>query len=215
MKLFIFKIFFYFVYFIYMEYRYHPIYKYIAFYIILYAFIRHQKIMENNVLLVNTFFITIFVMIVDQMFISNNLTIFQPLSDQYFDSTPMSVVKQELEEIPIDNDEEKNIESDLDEEKPKKKKSKKNKLNKQNKLNKLNKQNNTVNESISNNHINLGNEDLYHSNEDEMYYNQYYNESQQQRPDRYIDDTYGGRGYDFQEPALNNDYNFSVEAFNS
>lgn len=202
MKLFIFKIFFYFVYFIYMEYRYHPIYKYIAFYIILYAFLRQQKIMENNVLLVNTFFITIFVMIVDQMFISNNLTIFQPLSDQYFDSTPMTIVKQELDEIPID------IESE--EEKPKKKKK-----TKKNKQNKQNKKNNAVDESISNNQINLGNEDLYHSNEDEMYYNQYYNESQQQRPERYVDDTYGGRGYDFQEPALNNDYNFSVEAFNS
>jgi len=210
MKLFIFKIFFYFVYFIYMEYRYHPIYKYIAFYIILYAFLRHQKIMENNVLLVNTFFITIFVMIVDQMFILNNLTIFQPLSDQYFDSTPMSVVKQELDEIPIDNDEVKNIESELDEEKPKKKK--KTKKNKKNTQYKQYKQNN---ESVSNNQINLGNEDLYHSNEDEMYYNQYYNESQQQRPERYTDDTYGGRGYDFQEPTLNNDYNFSVEAFNS
>jgi hypothetical protein len=158
--------------------------------------------MENNVLLVNTFFITIFVMIVDQMFITNNLTIFQPLSDQYFDSTPMSVVKQELEETSID------IESE--EEKPKKKKkSKKNKQNKQNK------KTNVDNESISNNQINLGNEELYHSNEDEMYYNQYYNESQQQRPERYVDDTYGGRGYDFQEPTLNNDYNFSVEAFNS
>lgn len=202
MKLFIFKIFFYFVYFIYMEYRYHPIYKYIAFYIILYAFLRHQKIMENNVLLVNTFFITIFVMIVDQMFIANNLTIFQPLSDQYFDSTPMSVVKQELDEISIEDVETKNIESGEEKDK-KKKKSKKNKKIKQN------------NQPVSNNHINLGNEDLYHSNEDEMYYNNYYNESQQQRPERYIDDTYGGRGYNFQEPTLDNDYNFSVEAFNS
>ena len=124
-----------------MEYRYHPIYKYIAFYIILYAFLRHQKIMENNVLLVNTFFITIFVMIVDQMFIANNLTIFQTLSDQYFDSTPMSVVKQELYEEFNDDDVTKNIESDLDEDededKPKKKKkSKKNKQKKQNKQNK-------------------------------------------------------------------------------
>lgn len=201
MKLFIFRIFFYFVYLIYMEYRYHPIYKYIAFYIILYAFLRHQKIMENNVLLVNTFFITIFVMIVDQLFISNNLTIFQPLSDQYFDSTPMSVVKQELDV------ETTNIESDEDKPK-KKKKSKKNKKNKT--------KNEIVNnQSVSNNQINLDNEDLYHSNDDEMYYNQYYDESQQQRPERYVDDTYGGRGYNFQEPILNNDYNFSVEAFNS
>jgi hypothetical protein len=61
----------------------------------------------------------------------------------------------------------------------------------------------------------LNNEDIYHNNEDEMYYNDYYNETQKQRPERYVDDTYGGRGYDFQEPLLNNDYNFSVEAYNS
>ena len=40
-----------------------------------------------------------------------------------------------------------------------------------------------------------------------MYYNQYYDETQQQRPERYVDDTYGGRGYNFQEPVLNQDYN--------
>lgn len=145
-------------------------------------------------------------MIVDQMFIANNLTIFQPLSDQYFDSTPMTVVKQEIEEEPV-NDE--NIEELVEaEEQKEEKKSKKTKKNKKNK--KLKK---------TNNEVNLNNEDLYYSNDDEMYYNQYYNQPQQQRPDRYNDnavsDTYGDRGYDFQEPTLNNDYNFSVEAFNS
>ena len=66
--------------------------------------------------------------------------------------------------------------------------------------------------------IDLTNEDLYHTNDDEMYYNQYYNEPQQQKPNRYNNDddnTYEGRGYDFQEPTLNSDYNFSIEAFNS
>jgi hypothetical protein len=191
-----------------MEYRYHPIYKYIAFYIILYAFLRHQKVMENNVLLVNSFFITIFVMIVDQMFIANNLTIFQPLSDQYFDSTPISVVKQELEEIPIDEtqlDEDNMVESEKDKTKKKKKSKKSTKSKKNN--------------QYTNNKLDLNNEDLYHSNDDDMYYNQYFNEAQQQKPERYVDNTtndiYGNRGYDFQEPTLNNDYNFSVEAFNS
>jgi hypothetical protein len=150
--------------------------------------------MENNQLLVNSFFITIFVMIVDQMFIANNLTIFQPLSDQYFDPTPMSVVKQELEEIPRDDEEEK----------PKKKKSKKSKKTKK-----------QINKILEDKPIDLNNEEIYHNNEDEMYYNQYYDDTQQQRPERYVDDTYGGRGYNFQEPILNNDYNFSVEAFNS
>ena len=155
--------------------------------------------MENNQLLVNSFFITLFVMIVDQMFIANNLTIFQPLSDQYFDQTPMSTIKQELEETPINEDDIKNDdEQQVEEEKPKKKKSKKSKKTKQ-----------------TNKPIDLNNEDIYYNNEDEMYYNQYYDETQQQRPERYVDDTYGGRGYNFQEPVLNQDYNFSVEAFNS
>ena len=146
--------------------------------------------MENNVLLVNTFFVTIFVMIIDQMFIANNLTIFQPLSDQYFDSTPIDVVKQELD---IEDNPE-----PIEEKPKKKKKSKKNKV-------KKNIITENVPEVIDNSQINLNNEDLYYSNDD----------YQQQRPQRYVDDTYGGRGYDFQEPLLNNDYNFSVDAYNS
>ena len=149
--------------------------------------------MENNVLLVNSFFITIFVMIVDQMFILNNLTIFQPLSDQYFDSTPINVVKQELD-IEENNGE---LEDNVEKEKPKKKK--------KSKKNKVKVVENKVNQVIDDSQINLNNEDLYYSNDD----------YQQQRPERYVDDTYGGRGYDFQEPLLNNDYNFSVDAYNS
>jgi hypothetical protein len=156
--------------------------------------------MENNVLLVNSFFITIFVMIVDQMFILNNLTIFQPLSDQYFDSTPINVVKQELDiednngELEDNNEE---LENNVEKEKPKKKK--------KSKKNKVKVIGNKVNKVIDESQINLNNEDLYYSNDD----------YQQQRPERYVDDTYGGRGYDFQEPLLNNDYNFSVDAYNS
>ena len=82
-----------------MEYKYHPIYKYLFFFVITYAFMKHQSIMENNRLLINTFIITIFVMIIDQMFIHNNLSIFQPLSDQYFDdNAQIKVIEKELEE---------------------------------------------------------------------------------------------------------------------
>jgi hypothetical protein len=55
--------------------------------------------MENNRLLINTFIITVFGMLVDQMFIHNNLTIFQPLSDQYFDdNAQIKVIEKELEQ---------------------------------------------------------------------------------------------------------------------
>jgi len=82
-----------------MKYKYHPIYKYLFFFVITYAFLKHQNLMENNRLLVNTFIITIFAMLVDQMFIHNNLTIFQPLSDQYFDdNAQIKVIEKELEQ---------------------------------------------------------------------------------------------------------------------
>ena len=82
-----------------MEYKYHPIYKYLFFFVITYAFLKHQNLMENNRLLINSFIITIFGMLVDQMFIHNNLTIFQPLSDQYFDNNPqIKVIEKELEQ---------------------------------------------------------------------------------------------------------------------
>lgn len=179
-----------------MEYRYHPIYKYIAFYIILYAFLKHQKIMENNALIINTFFITIFVMIVDQLFIANNLTIFQPLSDQYLNYTQMNTTQNDNNDTNIDNIYEENVEENVEENSKKKKKTKKNKIN-----------------------IDLTDENLYY-NDDEMYYNQYYTDSQKQKPNRYenteLTQMVDNKGYDFQEPQLNSDYNFNfnIEPFN-
>ena len=82
-----------------MEYKYHPIYKYLFFFVITYAYMKHQSIMEDKILLVNSIVLTIFVMIVDQMFIHNNLTIFQPLSDQYFDdNAQIKITEKQLEQ---------------------------------------------------------------------------------------------------------------------
>ena len=82
-----------------MEYKYHPIYKYLFFFVITYAYMKHQTIMEDKILLVNSIVLTIFVMIVDQMFIHNNLTIFQPLSDQYFDdNAQIKITEKQLEQ---------------------------------------------------------------------------------------------------------------------
>ena len=80
-----------------MEYKYHPIFKYLAFFIITYMFLRHQKIMANDLLLLNTFIVTIFLIILDYGFIHNHLTLIQPLSDQYFDSTDMKQIEKELD----------------------------------------------------------------------------------------------------------------------
>lgn len=55
--------------------------------------------MQNDKLLINSIILTIFAMIVDQMFIHNNLSIFQPLSDQYFDDNPqIKVIEKQLDE---------------------------------------------------------------------------------------------------------------------
>lgn len=60
---------------------------------------KHQALMQDDKLLINSILITIFAMIVDQMFIHNNLSIFQPLSDQYFDDNPqIKVIEKELDE---------------------------------------------------------------------------------------------------------------------
>ena len=82
-----------------MEYKYHPIYKYLFFFVITYAYMKHQAIMEDKMLLINSIILTIFVMIVDQMFIHNNLSIFQPLSDQYFDdNAQIKITEKQLEQ---------------------------------------------------------------------------------------------------------------------
>jgi biopolymer transport protein ExbD len=195
-----------------MEYRYHPIYKYIAFFIILYAFLRHQKIMENNVLLINCFLITLFVMIVDQMFINDHLTIFQPLSDQNIKEEELrKSIEVEIKQKQISEEEQ---EQEIIKNIKKKKKNKKNKV-------QINNDEHAHNQlSAEQQHINLSNtstysDELYNNNEDTMYYTNYQNEPQQQRPERYYNDMTDGRGYDFQEPLLNNDYNFTVDAYNS
>ncbi len=59
---------------------------------------RHQKIMKYDLLLLNSLILTAFVMIVDHAFIHNHLTIIQPLSDQYFDSTDMKQIEKALDE---------------------------------------------------------------------------------------------------------------------
>ena len=74
---------------------------------------KHQAIMEDKLLLINSLILTIFVMIVDQMFIHNNLTIFQPLSDQYFDDNAQikitekdfkhKIATKTWDKIPVEN----------------------------------------------------------------------------------------------------------------
>lgn len=104
-----------------MEYKYHPAFKHLTFFVITYLFLRHQCILSNEVLFINSIIITVFLIILDHLFIHNHLTPLQSLSDQYFDDVDIVQLEKELEEE--------------DTEKSEKKKKKKNKKSKKEKNN--------------------------------------------------------------------------------
>ncbi len=79
-----------------MEYKYHPAFKHLTFFIISYAFMRHQKIMNNEILLANTVMLTLFIIILDNLFISGHVAPFQPLSYEYIDDDEVIDLKKEL-----------------------------------------------------------------------------------------------------------------------
>lgn len=55
-----------------MIYSYPPIYKYCILFLIIYMFIKHQKIMLPNILLLNTVFILLFIIFIDYILIDNH-----------------------------------------------------------------------------------------------------------------------------------------------
>jgi hypothetical protein len=188
-----------------MEYKYHPIFKYLAFFIIAYMFLRHQKIMPNDLLLLNTLIITIFLIILDYGFIHNHLTLVQPLSDQFFDSTNLKDIEKELDKEVIK--EQKIIEKIKKKDKKKDKKDKKNK------------------EIIEDKEINLENEEVYneqlYDNYPEEYNDQqenpYYEDDSmykvQNKPDRLRIRTPNQKHYAYSEPMI--DSMDSILAYNA
>jgi len=107
-----------------MEYKYHPAFKHLVFFVIVYLFLRHQELMSNELLFINSIIITVFLIILDHLFIHNHLTPLQSLSDQYFDDIDIVQLEQEL------LDEEKEERVDKKDKKKKGSKSKKNKVEK-------------------------------------------------------------------------------------
>ena len=189
-----------------MEYKYHPIYKYVVFFILTYMYLRYENLMKHDVLLLTSVIITVFAMIIDHMFIHNHLTIIQPLSDQYFDSTDMKIIEKQLDKEM--KKEEKLIEK-IKEKSSDKKKDKKDKTDKKDKSDKKEKKDKTYKKEK----INLEEEDIYN----EELYNNYpeeYNEQQenpyyeedtfyqpQNRPDRLRART-PSKHYAFSEPQI-------------
>jgi hypothetical protein len=80
-----------------MEYKYHPIIKYLVFFIIVYLFIRHQNIMKNEILLANTLVITMYYIVFDYLFISDHQNILTNENDAYFDEEEIKNIKDEIE----------------------------------------------------------------------------------------------------------------------
>jgi serine/threonine protein kinase len=78
-----------------MEYQYYPIIKHITYFILIYLFLRHQKIMANDILLINSVILTLFMIIVDHMFINNHPSPFDK-SDDYIDEDEVKKIKKKI-----------------------------------------------------------------------------------------------------------------------
>lgn len=80
-----------------MEYKYHPLIKYITFFIIVYLFLRYQNMMTGEILMANTLVITVYYIILDHVFISNHENLISTSSDSLFDNDELDNIKEELE----------------------------------------------------------------------------------------------------------------------
>lgn len=79
-----------------MEYKYHPVLKHLTYFIIIYLFLRHQKLMNLEILLINSVLLTVFVIILDHVFILGHLSPFDSLTEQYFDNDEIINLKDEI-----------------------------------------------------------------------------------------------------------------------
>jgi hypothetical protein len=79
-----------------MEYKYHPVFKHITYFIISYMFLRHQKLMNNELLLVNAIILTLFLIILDHLFISGHITPFEPLTYEYINEKELKKLEKEI-----------------------------------------------------------------------------------------------------------------------
>jgi len=79
-----------------MEYKYHPVFKHLTYFIISYMFLRHQKLMNNELLLANTIILTLFMIILDHLFISGHITPFEEMKYEYIDEEDINDIEKQL-----------------------------------------------------------------------------------------------------------------------
>jgi septal ring factor EnvC (AmiA/AmiB activator) len=65
-----------------MEYKYHPVIKYIVFFVIIFLFLKEQKTMTSELILGNTMLLTFIFVCLDFMFVHNHPSLFKSLKDQ-------------------------------------------------------------------------------------------------------------------------------------
>jgi phosphate starvation-inducible protein PhoH len=164
--------------------------------------------MQNDLLLLNTLIITIIIMILDYGFIHNHLTLIQPLSDQFFDSTNLKDIEKELDKEVIK--EQKIIEKI-------KKKDKKNGKNGKNGKKKKeiieDKEINLENEEVYNEQLYDNYPEEYNDQQENPYYDDESNYRVQNKPDRLRVRTPNQKHYAYSEPMI--DSMDSILAYNA
>jgi uncharacterized membrane protein len=60
-------------------------------------FLRHQKLMPNDILLINSVILTLFIIILDHILISGHISPFESLTEEYFDEYEINNLKEEIE----------------------------------------------------------------------------------------------------------------------
>ena len=79
-----------------MEYKYHPVIKHLTYFILCYLFLRHQNLMTNQILIINTVILTLFIIILDHIFIEGHVTPFESLNYEYLDNVEIEKLEKEL-----------------------------------------------------------------------------------------------------------------------
>ena len=70
-----------------MDYKYSPIYKYGLLLLIIYMFLKHQKVMTSDKILINSVAIVIFIGIFDYVLIRNHPSLFEQMPNENFEET--------------------------------------------------------------------------------------------------------------------------------
>lgn len=78
-----------------MEYRYSPIYKYIVLFIVIFLFFKHQKIIQDDLAIVNAIIITLMLVTFDYILIKDHPGPFKSTKEDFDSDTDSEIEKIE------------------------------------------------------------------------------------------------------------------------